>query len=134
MPTPTVEPPKGLRAWGRQLWEKVTESTGFDHAGYYILAEACRTADIIERLSGMLNSNSTEWVQISEDAVQYAMVEGENVATVNLVVNPIMGEIRQQRMAFRTLMAQLKLGQAEAATEDDDPIAKLMADFASSTD
>lgn len=126
---PALQPPKGLKAWGNQLWELVTESSTFDPAGYYLLAEACRTADVIERLSGMLNSNSTEWVKLAEDAVEYASVDGENIATINLTVNPIMGEVRQQRLALRQLLAQLKLGKTEDATGEDDPIAAMMASF-----
>lgn len=125
------QPPKGLKAWGKQLWDTVTEVSQFDPAGYYILAEACRTADVIERLSGMLNSNSTEWVRLSEEAAQVAQLEtGGNVVEINLTVNPVMGEVRQQRLALRQLLAQLKLGKTEDATGDDDPIAKMMAEFA----
>lgn len=112
------------------MWEQVTDATPLDPAGYYILAEACRTADIIERLSGMLNSNSTQWVALADEAVQFAMVEGENIASINLTVNPVMSEIRQQRLAMRQLLAQLKLGKVMSDTaDDDDPIARMMAEF-----
>lgn len=127
---PAPQPPRGLKAWGKALWEQVTDATPLDPAGYYILAEACRTADIIERLSGMLNSNSTQWVALADEAVQFAMVEGENIASINLTVNPVMSEIRQQRLAMRQLLAQLKLGKVMSDTaDDDDPIARMMAEF-----
>ncbi|AEK09929.1 terminase small subunit [Mycobacterium phage Rey] len=112
------------------MWEKVTELNSFDPAGYYILAEACRTADIIERLSGALSSNNTEWVKLSDDIVTAVQIAGVAVAEINLVVNPILGEIRQQRLTLRQLLAQLKLGKTEAGTAEDDPIARMMAEFA----
>lgn len=123
------EPPNGLRQWGQGLWERVTAETLLDPAGYYILAEACRTADIIERLSGALRSNNTQWISLSEDIVQAMQVNGVEAAEIHLVVNPILGEIRQQRLAMRQLLAQLKLGKVASDTADDDPIAQMMAEF-----
>lgn len=119
-----------LNAWGQKLWDDVCESTTLDAAGYFILAEACRTADIIERLSGMLRGKTTEWVALAEEAVDYAEQAGEAIATVNLVVNPIISEVRQQRLALRTLLAQLKLGNVEAGTEGASAIDNLIASFA----
>jgi hypothetical protein len=122
---PAPQPPKSLKAWGKQLWDQVIEATSLDPAGYFILAEACRTADIIERLSGALASGSTTWLSLAEEAEQI----GDGAVQINIVVNPILGEIRQQRLALRQLLAQLKLGKVEATTAEDDPIAKLMAEF-----
>lgn len=123
------EPPNGLRQWGQGLWDRVTEETTLDPAGYYILAEACRTADIIERLSGALRSNNTQWISLSDEIVQAMQVNGVEAAEIHLVVNPILGEIRQQRLAMRQLLAQLKLGKVANGTADDDPIAQMMAEF-----
>ncbi|WP_221318378.1 hypothetical protein [Mycobacterium sp. AZCC_0083] len=55
---------------------------------------------------------------------------GGQAVEINLSVNPVLAEARQQRLALRQLLAQLKLGKTEDDTGDDDPIAKLMADFA----
>lgn len=122
-------PPSGLRAWGENLWDRVTGETTLDPAGYYILAEACRTADIIERLSGALRSNNTQWISLSDEIVQAMQVNGVEAAEIHLVVNPILGEIRQQRLTMRQLLAQLKLGKVADGTADDDPIAQMMAEF-----
>lgn len=79
----------------------------------------------------MYNSNSTVWVALADEAVQVAMTEtGGQAVEINLSVNPVLAEARQQRLALRQLLAQLKLGKTEDDTGDDDPIAKLMADFA----
>lgn len=111
------------------MWELVTDQTSFDPAGYTILGEACRTLDIIDRLSGALSANATQWVQLSDEIVQQMQVNGVEVGEIHLVVNPILGEIRQQRLAMRQLLAQLKLGTVVSGTADDDPIAKMMAEF-----
>lgn len=123
---PPPEPPKGLKAWGKALWEQITEETSLDPAGNYLLAEICRTADIIEKLSGALASGSTTWLSLAEEAETHA--DGDTIE-INIVVNPLLGEIRQQRLAMRQLMAQLKLGMVVSGTADDDPIAKMMAEF-----
>lgn len=80
----------------------------------------------------MLSADHTRWVELSGEAAQVAMTEtGGNIVEINLAVNPILGEIRQQRLALRQLLAQLKLGSAEANTTEDDPIARMMAEFSS---
>lgn len=127
---PPPEPPSRLRAWGQSLWDRVTEDTDLDPAGYFILAEACRTADIIEQLSGALASRHTQWISLSDEIVQAVQQAGVEVAEIHLVVNPILGEIRQQRLALRQLLAQLKLGKiADGTAPEDDLIAKMMAEF-----
>lgn len=118
--------PTGLRAWGQKLWDQVTEEVNLDAAGYFLLGEACRTADIIEKLSGALRSNSTVWIRLADEAEVHA--EGDAVE-INIVVNPILVEVRQQRLALRQLLAQLKLGSVSDTAAEDDPIAKMMADF-----
>ncbi|QSM04621.1 terminase small subunit [Mycobacterium phage prophiGD54-2] len=124
---PEPQQPKGLKDWGKHLWDGVTAGTTLDPAGYVLLGEACRTADIVERLSGALASGSSEWIRLAEEAEYTA----PDAVEIKIVVNPLLGEIRQQRLALRQLLAQLKLGNSEAnRSEDDDPIAKMMAEFA----
>ena len=124
---PTPQPPSGLQAWGQQLWDLVVERESFDPAGYYLLGEACRTADIIERLSGALRSGSSVWLRLADEAK--TMADGDTLQ-IDIVVNPLLGEIRQQRAAFSQLLARLKLGKSEVPTaEGVDPIAAFMAEF-----
>ena len=117
--------PTGLEARGAELWEAALASSDFDAAGLLLLGEACRTADIIERLSAALRSGSSEWVRLAEEAEVLA----DGAARVQIVVNPLLGEVRQQRIALRTMLAHLKLGKVEETTGEDSPIAKLMAAF-----
>lgn len=119
------QPPKGLKAWGLSLWDGVCKETLLDAAGYIILAEACRTADIIEKLSGALASGSSEWVRLSEEAEYQA----DGAVKISIVVNPLLGEIRQQRLALRQLLAQLKLGSTKEDTAPESAIDQLIAGF-----
>jgi len=120
-----MRPPTGLESRGQELWEAAVAASDFDAAGLVLLGEACRTADIIERLSAALKSNSSEWVRLSEEAEVLA----DGAAKIQIVVNPLLGEVRQQRIALRTMLAHLKLGKVEETTGEDSPIAKLMAAF-----
>lgn len=120
-----MQPPKGLESRGRELWDAATAASEFDAAGLLLLGEACRTADIIERLSAALRSSSQEWVRLSEEAEMLA----DGAAKIQIVVNPLLGEVRQQRIALRTMLAHLKLGRVEETTGEDSPIAKLMEAF-----
>ena len=53
---PAPEAPNGLRQWGQGLWDRVTDETTLDQAGYYILAEACREAKSWERADGIYHA------------------------------------------------------------------------------
>lgn len=120
-----MQPPNGLESRGQELWEAAVAASDFDAAGLLLLGEACRTADIIERLSAALRSNSQEWVRLSEEAEEMA----SGATKIHIVVNPLLGEVRQQRIALRTMLAHLKLGKVEDNTGEDSPIAKLMEAF-----
>lgn len=120
-----MQPPTGLESRGRELWDAALAASEFDAAGLLLLGEACRTADIIERLSAALKSNSQEWVRLSEEAEMLA----SGATKIQIVVNPLLGEVRQQRIALRTMLAHLKLGRVQENTGEDSPIAKLMAAF-----
>lgn len=121
----SMQPPSGLESRGLELWEAATAASEFDAAGLVLLGEACRTADIIERLSAALRAGSQEWVRLSEEAEETA----PGVAKIQIVVNPLLGEVRQQRIALRTMLAHLKLGRVEENTGEASPIAKLMEAF-----
>jgi len=120
-----MRPPTGLESRGTELWEAAVAASEFDAAGLLLLGEACRTADIIERLSAALKSGSQEWVRLAEEAEMLA----DGAAKVQIVVNPLLGEVRQQRIALRTMLAHLKLGKVMENTGEDSPIAKLMEAF-----
>lgn len=99
-----MKPPNlGHRA--EELWDGVLNEVELDSAGLTVLEEAARTLDIIDRLTGALKSKNQEWLRLGEEAEFLA----NGAAEIHIVINPLLGEIRQQRMALRTLLAQLKL-------------------------
>lgn len=97
--------PEGLKSRGKALWDGVTSEVELDAAGKSILEDACRTADIIERLSVAAHSSS-EWMRLAEEAEHFS----DGSVKVSIVVNPILGELRQQRNTLKQLLAQLKVG------------------------
>lgn len=48
---------------------------------------------------------------------------------ITIVVNPLLGEIRQQRGALKALLAQLKLGVTQAGTAEKSAVDLLMESF-----
>jgi TRAP-type C4-dicarboxylate transport system substrate-binding protein len=120
-----MQPPRGLEARGQEFWDAVTAEHQLDASGYVLLGEIARTADTIERLSAALRSNSQEWVRLSEEAEEIS----EGAIRVQIVVNPILGEVRAQRLALRQLLAHLKLGTTEVGTGEASTLEKLMASF-----
>lgn len=116
MSEPTI--PKNLGARAKDLWNGVLDEAELDSAALAMLEDACRTVDIIDRLSGALRSKNQEWIRIEEEASLIATENG-NVA-INLVINPILGEIRQQRLTLRQLLSQLKLGNARPKEQESE--------------
>ena len=107
--------PEKLGKTGQSLWDEITKDAKLDPAGEALLIEACRTADIIDRLSGALWSKNQEWMRLSDEVEDIA----PGVAEIRLVVNPILGEVRQQRLALRQMIAHLKLGAAQPKTTEE---------------
>lgn len=106
--------PEGLKTRGKALWDGVTSEVELDSAGLSILEDACRTADIIDRLS-QASGNAATWFRLAEEAEYVA----DDSVKISIVVNPLLGEIRQQRLAFKQLMAQLKLGSVIKKSDKD---------------
>lgn len=119
------EKPQKLEARGSNLWDKVTDSMEFDAAGYALLEDVCRTADIIARLEKKLHAPHHEWVELVEDAGY----SGEGTKLL-VVVDHVLTEIRQQRIAMRTMLAHLKIGAIKGAanTNSADFWAEMEAD------
>lgn len=117
-----MDKPLNLCLRGEALWDSVTAEREFDAAGYALLEDACRTADIIQRLTDMLELDEADWIRIVEDAM------GTSDREKRLIVNvrPLLGEIRQQRLAMNRLMNQLGIGHLSG---DDDAETRESKDF-----
>lgn len=85
--------PAGLDGRGRRLWSAVIAGFELSDAERVILLEACRTADLVDRLTAELAGGSLT-------------VVGSRGQTV---LNPIAAELRQQRDLLGRLLGRLAL-------------------------
>lgn len=106
--------PENLGPRAAKLYKDVVAAVELDAAGLLLLGEACRTVDIIERLTAATKSKHAEWLRLSDEIEQLA----DGAVEVRLVINPLLGELRQQRMALKQLVGHLKLGVAAAKTDE----------------
>lgn len=104
--------PKNLSPRSSKLWTDVNAEVVLDASGLALLEEACRTLDIIDRLTGALSSRHSEWLRLSDEVEELA----DGAVEIRLVINPLLGEIRQQRLALRQMIAHLKIGSAQSKT------------------
>jgi hypothetical protein len=93
---PETRGPRGARLW-REMAEQVPGP-----AHRVLLEEACRIADRLDRLDGMLDGND-EWMRLQ--------VAGDNVV---VMVDNLLAESRQQATALRGLVAELRAAMPKA--------------------
>lgn len=89
----TPQPPRSLGDRGRALWDSIVPAYELRPDELVILADACREADLIERLHDELS--------VSELVTRGSM--GQEVAS------PFVSEIRQHRTVLAGLLAKLKI-------------------------
>lgn len=90
-------PPDGLQAAGRRLWTSAMTEFSFDVHDEFMLLQACRTADRLDRLE----------VEASAGPVTVTNFKGDQVA------HPAMVEARQQSITFARLLAALRMPQGD---------------------
>jgi hypothetical protein len=96
--------PAGLGERGSRLWEEWS-AAGFGPGHLMMLEEACRTADTLERLHGLLAADQADWLELVLNEA-----ESDDEATeFRVVVNGLLVEIRQQQANFRQQVAELRL-------------------------
>jgi hypothetical protein len=101
------KPPTKLCKSGRDMWKAVTEKYELRADELRILEDACREADLIDGLeAGMRKS-------IADGAL---MVKG---SMGQVVINPLISELRQHRATLATLLRGLKLPDEGAGTGAD---------------
>lgn len=102
--TVAVAPPVGLGARGTAMWsDLVTASTG--PAERVLIAEACRIADRLERLDRQLRGADREWLRLT-----WRETEGDLIVTVDKALS----EARQQAVALKQLLGEIRQAQAPA--------------------
>ena len=91
--------PRGLKAAGRRLWKSTVDVFELEEHELGMLREACRTADAIDGLQAA----------VDRDGVL-------NVSPQGLRAHPALVELRQQRICFARLVAQLGLPTGDEAS------------------
>lgn len=90
-------PPKGLQSAGRRLWRAAVADYDLDQHELLLLVQACRTADVLDRLAA------------ESDGAPLTVTnhKGDEVA------NPLLTEARQQGIVLARLLAALRLPAGE---------------------
>lgn len=104
---PADSTPKGLARRGRQLWKDVTATGDLTPPERTLLEQACRIADRLDRLAAFVAGDSDRWATFSID-----YDSGE----VMVVIDKALSEERQQAVAFKQLLAELRQSRAGAGT------------------
>ncbi|MGW3275905.1 hypothetical protein ACWDFH_31245 [Streptomyces kronopolitis] len=95
--TKALEAPRGLDESGCRLWESVAEAFELDVHEQLLLLQACRTADLLDRLSG----------EAARGPLAVVNGKGDRVA------NPVVTEHRQQSLVLARLLASLRMPSGE---------------------
>ena len=93
--------PVGLGSHGKAQWSSIAGSYKLRADEFTVLEDVCRTSDMIAALS-------KAWVD--DDSPMTA-----KGSTGQLVIHPLIGELRVQRAARAALLRQLKLPDADEA-------------------
>lgn len=91
-------------AAGKKLWSEVTTKWTLRPDELRVLEDACHEADLIDDLAAAAKG--------ADKLVKGSMGQ--------MVINPLISELRQHRTALRTLLSSLKLPD-EAGSEGDSP-------------
>lgn len=94
--------PDGLDESGTRLWESVAGAFDLDVHEQLLLLQACRTADLLDRLSA----------EAARGRLTVRNAKGEEVT------NPVITEHRQQSLVLARLLASLRMPSGE---EDERP-------------
>jgi len=94
-------PPDGLKPGGRSLWRRVTEAYSLRPDELLTLEYACRSRDRITEMRSELSGMDV-------------MLHG---STGQLVVNPLIPEIRQHESHHAAMLARLRLADVDAGAQ-----------------
>ena len=95
-------PPKGLRPGGRKLWTDIVGKWELRPDELRVLREAAREVDLIDALEAAL----------AKDRIMIPGSMGQ------MVVNPLITELRQHRATLAALLRQLKLPDADGGESE----------------
>jgi len=99
-----------LGSRGRRLWQQVTEDSGELRPGERVLLEeACRTADRLDQLDRILRGDEDAWMRLK--------LVSEDGSVVQVVLNNVLAEARQQQVALKQLLAELRQSRGGGAAK-----------------
>ncbi|WP_369070030.1 hypothetical protein [Kineococcus terrestris] len=96
------EPPEGLGARGARLWRDLAGSTMTDAAARVVLEEACRCADRLEQMNGIIAGKGV--LQLMHLRSMFEL-DTEDQRSFTMTVDGVMAEARQQQSTLRQLLA-----------------------------
>ncbi|MFC6017225.1 hypothetical protein ACFP2T_13535 [Plantactinospora solaniradicis] len=98
-PVTVTAPILGVR--GRRLWRQFTaDGSELRPAEQVLLEEACRLADRLDRLDAMLRGDEDAWARFHS--------LNEDGSIVQVVINNLLSEARQQQSVLKQLLAELR--------------------------
>ena len=98
--------PVGLGARGRKLWRELTADEP-GPAERLLIEEACRIADRLDKLDAQLRGDAEAWLRFVVD---------DTGAEVTITIDRALAEARQQAVALKALLAELRATRAPAKT------------------
>lgn len=94
---------------GRRLWQQVAdEGDELKPGERVLLEEACRTADRLDVLDRILRGDEDAWMRLH--------AVNEDGSVVKVVLNNALAEARQQQVALKQLVAELRQSRAAAGS------------------
>ena len=111
-PDATPVAPPGLGRRGKRLWREVTAGAELGPTDLVLLEEACRTTDRLDRLDAFLRGDSDRWIDFRENEATGAVV---------VVIDKALSEARQQQLALKGVVAELRTSQAAAGGQPSRP-------------
>ena len=97
-----------LAARGRRLWRALTAGPRPEPETMILIEEACRIADRLDRLDAFLSGESDRWATFQVD---------DDSARVTVVIDRALAEARQQQVALKQLLAELRQSRSGPAAK-----------------
>lgn len=97
--------PAGLLARGKAMWEALNGTYQLDAATAVLAAEACRIADRLERMNGILRGRSKEWISFEQ--------RDDGSGGFDVIVDNALSEARQQQLALNQILKTLGVGKLD---------------------
>jgi len=97
-----------LRARGRWLWRELVEKGKPGPVERVLIEETCRLVDRLDRLDAISNGKDRAWLQISDEI-------GDVDGQVTVIVDKVLGEVRQQQTTLKQMVAELRQAAAGGA-------------------